>query len=134
MRTTLATVQKIEGKVAILTPPLPEGCMHCASSSCEKRYTAFRAYNKEDLPIKVGDTVAFSCKKSSIISQSIVCIIFPTASAFLAYSILQRLHASEGVRAGASLLIFFIIAALITLIKSHGISRPVATITQVFTK
>ncbi len=95
------------GLVKIL-PVIDGACLSCTVTGCAKRGKPFFVTNPQSIPLEVGSHVKVVESKKHQAIQTIVNVFIPIIIAVATYVLLAtQTHASDGAKAGLSLLALF---------------------------
>ncbi len=106
------------GLVKIL-PVIDGACLSCTVTGCAKRGKPFFVTNPQSIPLEVGSHVKVSESKKHQAIQTIVNVFIPITLAIIAYVFLStQTSATDGAKAGLSLLTLFVTCLLLFFIST----------------
>ncbi len=105
------------GLVKIL-PVIDGACLSCTVTGCAKRGKPFFVTNPQNISLTVGSHVKVSESKKHQAIQTIVNVFLPITLAIIAYVLLNDTDASDGLKAGLSLLTLFVSCLILFFIST----------------
>ncbi len=105
------------GLVKIL-PVIDGACLSCTVTGCAKRGKPFFVTNPHNISLHVGSHVKVSESKKHQAIQTIVNVFIPIALAIVAYIFMDSTNASDGAKAGFSLLTLFVTCLILFFIST----------------